>query len=132
MNADDDAWHEVSIDGVRFRVRHRKKAGFANPRLKELVEGDILPTVSRKDGRRIQVEVWTSSNRVYRCDGTNVLTAILHAIQTSENPMTAAQRIMPHPMNDLQTRLVQSTVLQVERIVHTEIREMKNFANGLR
>ena len=131
-NADETPWNEVSINGVKFRVRHGNMVGFGDPRLKKLVEDDILPTVSRRDARRKHVQVWTTGNRVYRCDGSNVFTAILHAIQTSEDPVPAAQRILSHPINDRQARLVQLTALQVQQIVQTEVFEMKLFANGIR
>ena len=132
VNADNSTWVEVRIDGVRFRVRQRDKEGFANPQLKKLVPGDILPTVSRRDSRRQKVDLWTSGNRVYRCDGTHILTVLLHAIEVSENPMIAVQRILHYPMDDLQTRHVESSVLQVKRLVRTECREMKDFAIGQR
>ena len=132
MNTDDSAWVEVSIDGVRIRVRQRDGEGFANPQLKKLVTDDVLPTVSRRDSRRQQVDIWTSGNRVYRCDGTHILTALLHAIESLENPLIAIQRILHHPLDDLQSKLVKSSVLQVKQLVGTERREMKDFANGLR
>ena len=128
LNAVGSVWDEVSIDGVRYRVRCLKGDGFADPRLKKLVEGDILPTVSRRDGRRNQALVWTSGNRVFRCDGARVFTAILRAVQASEHPIAAVQDLIPQPINDQQAMLVQSTAWQVERIVHTEVREMKDFA----
>ena len=47
--------------------------------------------------------------------------------------MIAVQRILHYPMDDLQTRHVESSVLQVKRIVRTEeCREMKDFAIGQR
>ena len=128
MHADGGAWDEVSIDGVKFRVRRVEGDGFADPRLKKLVEGDILPTVSRRDGRRNQALVWTSGNRVFRCDGAGVFTAILRAVQASEHPIAAVQDLVPQPINDSQARLIQSTASQVERIVNIEVREMKDFA----
>ena len=128
VNVDGSAWDEVSINGVRFRVRRVEGDGFADPRLKKLVGGDILPTVSRRDGRRSQALVWTSGNRVFRCHGASVFTIILRAVQASEHPIAAVQDLVSHPINDLQARLVQSTALQVKRIVHTEVREMKDFA----
>ena len=131
-NGDDRTWTEVTIDGVRIRVRRGGIKCFANPRLEKLVPGDILPTVSRRDDRRQQVEVWTSGNRVYRSAGTHTLTVLLHALQASENPTAAVQRVLHQPMNDLQIRLVDSTVSQVKQIVQTECREMKDFANALR
>ena len=128
VRAGDGAWDEVSIDGVRFRVRCVEGDGFADPRLKKLVEGDILPTVSRRDDRRNQALVWTSGNRVFRCDGAAVFTAILRAVQANEHPTAVVQDMVPQPINDSQARLIQSTASQVERIVRTEVREMKDFA----
>ena len=128
VNADGSVWDEVSIDGVRFRVRRVEGDGFTDPRLKKLVEGDILPTVSRRDDRRDQALVWTSGNRVFRCDGAGVFTAILRAVRDSEHPIAAVQSLVSHPINDSQGRLIQSTASQVGRIVRTEVREMKDFA----
>ena len=131
VNADGNVWDEVSIDGVRIRVRRVERVGFADPRLKKLVEGDILATVSRRDGRRNQALVWTSGNRVFLCDGARVFTAILRAVQASEHPIAAVRDLIPHPINDSQVRLIQSTASQVERIVRTEVREMKDFAQEI-
>ena len=131
-NGDSKTWAEVTIDGVRLRVRQGEIKGFANPRLEQLLPGDVLPTVSRRDVRRQQVDLWTSGNRVYRSPGTHILTVLLHAIQASENPTVAVQRLLHQPMNDVQIRLVESTVLQVKQIVRTECREMKDFADARR
>ena len=128
VHADGSAWDEVSIDGVRFRVRRVEGAGFADPRLKKLVEGDILSTVSRRDGRRNQALVWTSGNRVFGCDGASVFAAILRAVQASEHATASVQDLVSKPINISQARLIQSTASQVERIVHTEVLEMKDFA----
>ena len=128
VNEDGGVWDEVTIDGVRFRVRRVEGDGFADPQLKKLIEGDVLPTVSRRDGRRNQALVWTSGNRVFGCDGASVFAAILSAVQASEHPTAAVQDLVPQPINDLQARLIQSTASQVERIVHTEVREMMDFA----
>ena len=128
VNAEGGVWDEVSIDGVRFRVRRISGDGFADPRLKRLVGGDVLPTVSRRDGRRNQALVWTSGNRVFRCEGASVFASVLRAVQASQDPIAAAQDRTPRPINDSQAGLIRSTASQVERIVHTEVREMKDFA----
>ena len=131
-NGDNNTWAEVTIDGVRLRVRQGGIKGFVNPRLEQLVPGDVLPTVSRRDDRRQQVDVWTSGNRVYRSPGTYILTVLLHAIQASKDPTAAVQRVLHQPMNDVQSGLVESAVLQVKQIVQTECREMKVFGNAQR
>lgn len=47
------------------RVKLRRTGG---PDLSELVPGDVLDTVSRRDPIRVQVGLWTSGNRVFRLD----------------------------------------------------------------
>jgi hypothetical protein len=41
--------------------------------LVSLIEGDILPTVSRRDPRRRLAQVWTSGNRIFRTDNPRLL-----------------------------------------------------------
>ena len=131
-NRDNYTWAEVTIDTVRLRVRQRGIKGFADPRLEPLVPGDVLPSVSRRDIRRQQVDLWTNGNRVYRSPGTHILTVLLHTIQASENPTAAIQRLSHQPMSNVQIRLVEATVLQVKQIVQVECREMTDFANARR
>ncbi len=38
-----------------------------------LVKGDILPTVSRRDPRRRQADVWTSGNRIFQTDNPRLV-----------------------------------------------------------
>jgi hypothetical protein len=42
-----------------------------------LVEGDILPSVSRRDLRRSQARLWTSGNRVFGCAAPSLLLRVL-------------------------------------------------------
>ena len=127
VNTDGSVWDEVTIDGVRFRVQHVEGDGFVAPRLKKLVEGDILPTISRRVDRPNQVLLWASGNRIFRCNGASVFTAILRAVRDLEHPIAAIQSLVSHLINDSQVRLIQLTASQVERIVHTEVLEMKDL-----
>jgi hypothetical protein len=59
---------EAPFSEKRFgpaRVKLRRTAG---PDLSELVPGDVLDTVSRRDPIRSQIGLWTSGNRVFRLD----------------------------------------------------------------
>jgi hypothetical protein len=59
-------WPEVTVGRVRIRVRAEAGGGaVVDPRLMTVVEGDILDSVSRRDPRRAQIDVWTSGNRVF-------------------------------------------------------------------
>jgi hypothetical protein len=69
-------WAERVLGGVRLRVRPDQDAG-DDPRLQSLVEGDILPSVSRRDLRRSQARLWTSGNRVFGCAAPSLLLRVL-------------------------------------------------------
>lgn len=58
-------WREVTIDRMRLFIRQDTPSA-AVTGLNPLVEGDVLPSVSRRDPRRRHGQVWTSGNRVYR------------------------------------------------------------------
>ena len=103
---------------------------FVDPRLAPLVPGDILPTVSRRDDRREAADVWTAGNRIYRCDGSHILSIILHAISVSKAPLEAVQRSLQHSLDHLEAAKVEASIAQVERIIQTELQEMRSFADG--
>lgn len=64
----DGVWVERTLGGVRLRIRTDvpdEEAGGAH--LASIVEGNVLATVSRRDGRRANVRIWTSGNRAFGC-----------------------------------------------------------------
>lgn len=61
-------WVEVTVGRMRLFVRPASTTPSGLVGLLPLVEGDVLPTVSRRDPRRSAVDVWTSGNRVFRTD----------------------------------------------------------------
>ena len=123
-------WAQVDIRGATIWVRSKDQPGFIDPRLVRLVQGDILPTVSRRDGRREAADVWTAGNRIYRCDGPHILSIILHAISVSEAPLEAVQRSLQHSLDDLEAAKVETSIAQVEKLLQKELQEMRCFANG--
>lgn len=66
-------WTEVNIGRMRLFIRDGgdKRSGEAN--LLSLVDGDVLPTVSRRDARRRLADVWTSGNRIFRTDNPRLV-----------------------------------------------------------
>ena len=123
-------WEQADISGATIWVRTKNHPGFADPRLVPLVPGDILPTVSRRDDRREAADVWTAGNRIYRCDGSHILSIILHAISVSKAPLEAVQRSLQHSLDHLEAAKVEISIAQVERIIQTELQEMRSFTNG--
>lgn len=58
-------WTEVIVGRMRLFVR-RGAPTAAAAGIRPLVDGEILPSVSRRDPRRRHGQLWTSGNRVYR------------------------------------------------------------------
>ncbi|QFT83145.1 hypothetical protein FIU89_21170 (plasmid) [Roseovarius sp. THAF27] len=71
-------WHELSVGRMRLfiDVSQPDEHG-GDVTLNSIVAGDVLPTVSRRDGRRTRANVWTSGNRIFRCNRPNELVAAL-------------------------------------------------------
>lgn len=66
------AWTEISVGRMRLFIRAGEaRSGAAS--LVSLVDGDILPTVSRRDPRRKAANVWTSGNRIFYTDNPQLL-----------------------------------------------------------
>jgi hypothetical protein len=66
-------WTQVDIGRMRLFVRVSDEARSEETSLVSLIEGDILPTVSRRDLRRGMAQVWTSGNRIFRTDNPQLL-----------------------------------------------------------
>ena len=124
------AWVQADILGATIWVRSKDQQGFIDPRLAPLVPGEILPTVSRRDDRRAAADVWTAGNRIYRCDGPHILSIILHAISVSKAPLEAVQQSLQHTLDNFEAAKVEHSIAQVERIIQTELQEMRSFVNG--
>jgi hypothetical protein len=66
-------WTEVSIGRMRLFLKSTSLPRSDQVGLISVVDGDVLPTVSRRDPRRRHAEVWTSGNRIFRTDNPQLL-----------------------------------------------------------
>lgn len=66
-------WIEVGIGRMRLLIRVVGQAKSDEAGLVSLIDGDILPTVSRRDPRRRLVNVWTSGNRIFHSDNPQLV-----------------------------------------------------------
>jgi hypothetical protein len=114
-----ERWEEEILDGVRIRIRP-SVGSTVDVRLQPLVEGDILPTVSRRADIRSQVDVWTSGNRVFRCEGREAFRIALRANREGVNPVTQIEEHLGLALTRDQQRVVLETVDQVKAIVAKE------------
>ena len=124
------SWTESCIREVGLRVRTDSQPRFADPRLIPIVSGDILPTVSRRDELSKAADVWTTGNRIYRCEGKNILSTLLRALAECRDPIDGVQLALQRQLNSHESALVWEAIRQVDNIVHTERQEIWRFSNG--
>ena len=70
-------WIEASIGRMRLFIRADSGAVTGTRGLIRLINGDVLPSVSRRDARRHGAQVWTSGNRIF---GTDNPALVLEAV----------------------------------------------------
>lgn len=66
-------WTEISIGRMRLFIRTRVGIHDGDQGLIPIVDGDVLPTVSRRDPRRRLADVWTSGNRIFSTDNPQLV-----------------------------------------------------------
>lgn len=80
-------WREVQIGQMRLFISQPKQSSTRGRGLIHLIDGDILPTVSRRDARRRRAAVWSSGNRIFGSDDPEIaIAAALQAAQTETRP----------------------------------------------
>lgn len=126
----EDTWVEEIIDGVRVRVRYDDCTDFKDPRLVTIVAGDILPSSSRRDNRRVRADVWTSGNRIYACEGRNLLSAILRALATKGCPQALVAIKLARELSESERNLVRETAKQLSEVVALEQGENQLFSEN--
>lgn len=105
-------WSEYRFGSVRIRVDRGAPNQGDDPRLRSLVENDVLPAVSRRDTRRDEARVWTTGNRIFGCDAPRLLAGILDDWNGNDNSNIASEDMM------LEVRE------QIHNIVEKETREL--------
>jgi len=123
-------WTEEVISGIRFRVRYAGDSEFVNPMLIPVLSENIFPSVSRRDERRKLISVWTSGNRVFKCEGKNTLRHVLNALATHTSPYQNLSRFLKRELSEVEKKLVSDTIRQIDDITILENHEMQFYREG--
>jgi hypothetical protein len=86
-------WVEKEMDTVRIRVKVENNSDSEELKITHLIKGDILTTVSTRDQRRNEANVWTSGNRIFRVSNTNKFLQLLSFIDNGK-PKTEEQELV--------------------------------------
>jgi hypothetical protein len=124
-------WVEEVLLGVRVRIRHSDTQGFEDPSLLSVVPGDVLPSVSRRDGRRGLADIWTSGNRIFACRGRNVLQQILHALAVGQSAHETLAAMLNRKLSDREVKLISQTIHQLTEVICLEWNENLRFEEEL-
>lgn len=126
---DDAQWIDVPAGRSRIKVRAPStRRSWSTPvvsRLSSIVDGDILPTVSRRDPRRGQVSVWSACNRVYGCADVEVLVAIGIALDQAVDSIDAVAAVLARELSDGEVDEVRTTEAQLVNLLETERHDLK-------
>lgn len=126
---DDAEWLVIPAGPTRIKVRtprtRRPSAMPVASRLMPVVDGDVLPTVSRRDPRRAQVAVWTACNRVYACADVDMLIAVADAIDGGADVVDAVGAKLARGLADDEVDEVRTTEAQFVRLLETERRDLE-------
>jgi hypothetical protein len=120
-------WNEAMSGRMRIRWRRSEGDGWRSPLLKEIIEGDVLPSVSRRDPRLASVSVWTSGNRVFGCEGTHILGIITQAILDGNCPELEVQRQLKAVPTDVQAEEIGRTAVQIRDLITIEQQEITDW-----
>jgi hypothetical protein len=119
-------WPEVAIGPVRIRLRASGPTPFGRirPQLTQVVKGDVLDTVSRRDPRRGSVDVWTSGNRVFGCQSLGPLRCILQAVADGDPPDDVLMTALGRSPTGSERSNIRTAVDQICTLVSTEMEEL--------
>lgn len=112
-------WREQGIDRMRVRFRSLTTRS-GQTRLSSLVEGDILPTVSRRDPRRDLVRVWTSGNRVFGCDDPDTLLVAGRARAQGLDEIDAAAIALGRCLSEIEQRTLRESCDRLTELAYKE------------
>lgn len=120
-------WVEAISGKMRIRWRRAEDIGWKSPLLREIVQGDVLPSVSRRDPRLASVAVWTSGNRVFGCEGTQILGIITQAVISGKCAESEVQRLLRVPLDDGQTEEIERTIVEIKDLIAIEQQEITDW-----
>lgn len=119
-----EEWKQFEVDGIGISVRADNSDEFVNPCLECIVPGDVLPTVRRSDARRKRADVWTCGNRIFRCEGRNVLSLAIDAMAVERDPLHSVAVGLNRSLSASEGNLVSVAVRQIRNLVELEQREI--------
>lgn len=126
---DDAKWIAIPAGATRIKVRasdqRRPSEAPVASRLVSIVDGDVLPTVSRRDPRRAAVAVWTACNRVYACADVDVLITTAVALDRDHDVVDAVAASLGRGLAEDEIDELRATEAQLAQLMDTERHDLE-------
>jgi hypothetical protein len=118
-------WKEATCGTLNLRIKTDLSASRdgSDPRLVRVLEGDVLPTVSRRDGRRAAAKIWTAGNRIFGCARPDLFEAIALGIAEDVPGPHSLSRMLGRELSGREEEWAveaEAQILSVERIESAE------------
>jgi hypothetical protein len=126
-----ESWCDVEIGRVRLKVKLSQNSECTSPILEEIVPGDVLPSVSRRDERLHDVALWTSGNRVFGSGAPDVLRRILEGLATGRCLGEALRNETGPTLGSSDLNEIELTASRLRRIIEIEERELEVWSRSL-
>lgn len=126
----EEQWLEETVREVRIRLKPYDTEEFKDPKLLTVVNNHIFPTVSRRDPRRQLVNVWTSGNRVFVCEGRFVLQEILRELSSEQSAKEVLSEKLKRKLKKEEEIMINKSKEQMLEIINIEREENHVFARG--
>jgi hypothetical protein len=125
-----EEWCSYSIREIPIFVRQHRGRPTAvgaqtatSPLLHSIVEGDVLPSVSRREPLRAAVSLWSSRNRVLGSTELPAVHAICAALEHGLDPITALAALNGGALAHTQAENVRAASEHLLRLVNLEREE---------
>ncbi len=120
-------WEEVNFNDVRIRVKKNYMKEFGDPALISILDGDILPSVSRKYHKRNLAEVWTSGNRIFQCMNSSILMTIIVLLKNGFPESEIISDFKSKNFSSDELKLIIETIYQLKNLIKIEQNEFNCF-----
>jgi hypothetical protein len=120
-----EEWSDNTQFGIRLRFKESIR--FRDPTLKSIVDGDVLPSVSRSVPQRHLADVWTHGNRIFMCEGTYILQLVLNSVAKGTSPQREVRNNLRRTLSIAEAEMVSKAYRQLKELIDTEKREAEGF-----
>lgn len=125
------SWLDVQLLNTRWRVAENAETANGSPELIGMGwPSDIFPSCSRRHLHRDLPSVWTSGNRVFRCENPQYLLDILRSVDGKSLSQIASWTVERYPGENSPEAKTAAQIMKVLEIEQREVEALRKCLNG--